>query len=522
MSVAGALFSFVTPLPPAASGIAQYSAELLAAIGKQWQIDVVSDGPTNARRRRWLPRHNPIAPCLDTPCVYQVGNSGFHSQAFVCARQAPGVLVLHDVVLHHGRLGEFVRAGRGREYRRLMADTYGANGTRLADDVLRGHVPPDFSSFPLCEDLVRRASTTVVHSEFARSLVDYFVPDAEVVVVPMGVPLPALIPADEARAALNVPSSAFVVASVTHVNPYKRLDVVLRALRKVVDVIPEAMLLVAGSVAPGLNLQQVADLYGVSRNVRFMGYVNDADARLVARASDVCVNLRHPSTGETSASLLRLLAAGKPVIITDDVSMAEYPRSACLRVPVDAFEEETLAEFLLMLADNPRLREAAGTAARTFVEREHSMDVTVGAYRSVLQRTFGFELPRVTATNRNEGPPVLAPQPAGIDPLELSRIEQVVVKALFETGIGVGDATIRSVAESIIDLRLDISRAEKKEGRSVVSQKQAIRQELLEILACPVCKVGVRLDDQHLVCDQCGRKYRIDDGIPVMLVDEAE
>ena len=49
-----------------------------------------------------------------------------------------------------------------------------------------------------------------------------------------------------------------------------------------------------------------------------------------------------------------------------------------------------------------------------------------------------------------------------------------------------------------------------------------IDQELLDILACPVCKTPIRLEGERLICDQCGRRYPIRDGIPVMLIDEAE
>lgn len=51
-----------------------------------------------------------------------------------------------------------------------------------------------------------------------------------------------------------------------------------------------------------------------------------------------------------------------------------------------------------------------------------------------------------------------------------------------------------------------------------------IDQELLEILACPVCKSGITYDEanQKLICNQCGRKYPVRDGIPVMLEEEAE
>lgn len=49
-----------------------------------------------------------------------------------------------------------------------------------------------------------------------------------------------------------------------------------------------------------------------------------------------------------------------------------------------------------------------------------------------------------------------------------------------------------------------------------------IDQDLLSILACPACKTPIRLDEDRLVCDKCGRRYPIRDGIPVMLIDEAE
>ena len=49
-----------------------------------------------------------------------------------------------------------------------------------------------------------------------------------------------------------------------------------------------------------------------------------------------------------------------------------------------------------------------------------------------------------------------------------------------------------------------------------------IDKELLEILACPVCKVGIKLEGDRIVCGKCGRRYPIRDDIPIMLVNEAE
>jgi len=51
----------------------------------------------------------------------------------------------------------------------------------------------------------------------------------------------------------------------------------------------------------------------------------------------------------------------------------------------------------------------------------------------------------------------------------------------------------------------------------------AIDKELLEILACPKCKGELQLtaDECELRCEACRLSYRIDDGIPILLIDEA-
>jgi glycosyltransferase involved in cell wall biosynthesis len=459
---------FVTPMPPARSGIAQYSADLLTAVGSAWPIALVAENTdTSGEWDRW--RRGRVDPGSDEMCptVYQLGNSGYHSTAFGRAIREPGMLVLHDVVVHHGRLGEFVRRGRGGEYRNLMERLYGKTGARLAEQVLRGNVPSQLSDFPLFEDYVDAASMTVVHSHHARRLVLERSPHANVAVVPMGIPLPCPIDARRARRSLGIPEGAFVIASVTHVNPYKRLDVVMRALRRIVDAVPDAILVVAGSMAPGLNLEEIARLYGVHHRVKFLGYVSDANARLVAQAADVCVNLRHPSMGETSASLLRLLGAGKPVLVTDDESMCDYPPDVALRVPVDAFEDEMIAEIMIMLADQPSVRASAGAKAREFVEREHSMNATIEGYRRVIQDAFGIDLPAVIASNTHElAPPVLEIRTD--QPPSMSWLDHRVVDALHGSGIGDQNVTIHAVARAIRDLRLDTMPAEETGGQSDV------------------------------------------------------
>lgn len=49
-----------------------------------------------------------------------------------------------------------------------------------------------------------------------------------------------------------------------------------------------------------------------------------------------------------------------------------------------------------------------------------------------------------------------------------------------------------------------------------------IDKELLDILACPLCKANVKLEGNRIICTKCGRHYPIKDDIPIMLIDEVE
>ncbi len=72
---------------------------------------------------------------------------------------------------------------------------------------------------------------------------------------------------------------------------------------------------------------------------------------------------------------------------------------------------------------------------------------------------------------------------------------------------------------------IPVSAAVERNTKSAVGDEPMIRKELLDILACPACKGDIQYDEpnQKLICvGECKRRYPIRDGIPVMLIDEAE
>jgi uncharacterized protein YbaR (Trm112 family) len=357
-----------------------------------------------------------------------------------------------------------------------------------------------------------------VHNEFARDQLLQRTPEAAIYRVPMGVPLPRLVEQQAARKALGLPETAFIVASVTHMTPYKRIPVVLRAVRRLAARLPETFLVLAGSVAPGMDLERQAALLGLQPRLRTMGYVDDVRARLVARAADVCVNLRYPVTGETSASLLRLLGAERPVIVTDGAASAELAEGVGLRVACDWFEEEMLVELLWELANDEAFRVGAGLAARAFIESEHTMERALDGYRSTLADVFEVSLteppsiPSIEEFPTDEQLQAMAGTARQRESGSSVGIEARVADELCELGLGTHDQTLRAVARRMVELEVDGTATSKERKLSEIDPS------LLEILVCPICAGELLWKPRTLVCSVCGRRYPVYDGITNFIV----
>ena len=53
-------------------------------------------------------------------------------------------------------------------------------------------------------------------------------------------------------------------------------------------------------------------------------------------------------------------------------------------------------------------------------------------------------------------------------------------------------------------------------------ETQGIHPDLLKILVCPMAHAELKLENGELVCSRCGPRFRIEDGIPIMLIEEAK
>lgn len=367
---------YVSPLPPVRSGIADYSLDLLPALAAQADVRLIRlpDQPVAPEiEARW-----PMAPFEVTGeegrlPLYQMGNNRYHEAVRELALRLPGVLTLHDVVLHHLLLDLTLGRDDFDPYVEALERDHGWVGEAVAK-VKRWGLFGDSAIFalPAHRTLLRRQRGVLVHSEWAAGVVEEEVPGVPVRAIPMGVPLPPAVHPEAGRVLrrrFGLPEERPVLGSFGFQTPIKRTLAAIQALAA--PGLEQVHLLVVGEVAPVLDLEGEARRAGVADRVHVTGFVPYKSFEAAIAAVDLCLNLRYPTAGETSASLLRVLAAGCPAIVSDYAQFADLPSEVALKVPLGDEEPEALASLLRDLLAHPERLRAMGEAARELVRTRH-------------------------------------------------------------------------------------------------------------------------------------------------------
>ena len=154
--------AYYSPLPPSRSGIADYSALLLPALRERVEEIVVAEPGKRA-------------PKADV-ALYHVGNDPeAHGWIVDALERQPGVVVLHEYVLHHLIAGMTIGRGNGRGYLDAMERELGVAGRLLGLGVLDNLLPLLWETqperFPLAGTVLDLAEGLIVHSRYVEAKV---------------------------------------------------------------------------------------------------------------------------------------------------------------------------------------------------------------------------------------------------------------------------------------------------------------------------------------------------------------
>lgn len=364
--------AFFSPLPPAKSGIADYSAVLLDHLKRYADVDAFSARPALFDPSRY------------DAIVYQLGNNPHHTFVYEMAMEHPGIVVLHEANLHHLIADLTIRRGDWDAYIREVELNAGAKAREFAERYVRTlERGPDYD-IPMLKPVLNRSRGAIVLSAAVESQLRALGYTGPVEIIPHGAWI-ADVDRMKYRAKLGLNERTPLVGIFGFLKPYKRIAESLRAFARLIRVAPEACMILVGEAHPDLPLDSMIATRNLSANVRHVGFTPIEDFNGYLGACDIVLNLRYPTVGESSGTLLRALGMGKAVIVSDVGSFREYPDEVCLKAPVDASEEDHLFEYLNVLVSRPELARGLGARARQWVERECNWNLVAERYAYFLE-----------------------------------------------------------------------------------------------------------------------------------------
>ncbi len=366
---------WASPLPPTRSGVADYASEILPHLARAGAVALL-EPPGWARPvdAPWLDGaetlpHDAPGPAGCVPLLH-LGNNPHHLWVVRRLRASGGVVVLHDTVLHHLLVEEAAADGDWARFESELAGAEGPGGAAVARARRWGYAGRlDPFLLPARRAYLRFAAGVVVHNERAERDVAAACPGIPIRRVPLAVG--ALPGADRelARARIGAESGELVMVHLGFLTPAKGLDVVLRSLAALAELGVPARLVMVGEGSEQAPFETAVQAAGLARAVRIWGYATPSELGTILSAADLGLVPRYPTAGETSAAVLRFLAAGTPAAVAGYRQFLELPESAAPRVAPGAAGVADLVRVAARFAGSEEARLASRVAARKAWER---------------------------------------------------------------------------------------------------------------------------------------------------------
>lgn len=418
---------FVSPLPPQASGISDYSRSLLPALARHYDITLVSE--SGVTDDPWL---DAVFPRLDAKAflragagfdriLYQLGCSDFHTfQYRQLLPKLPGVAVLHDAFLSNLWHWLAHHEGRPEEFLLHLYESHGYPA--LHEEARNGH-DSAVRRYPCCLPILEQSLATIQHSEHARGMMALHFGEKirrKIAVIPHLAHLRPRPDRGAARQRLGIGTDEFLVCTFGIVSPAKLPSRLLEAWKAIRG--GGGRLAYVGATVGGLGDFPLRD--GDNKEGALLtGRVDQETYDAWLAAADIAVQLRIDSRGESSGAMTDCLCFGVPLIVNAHGAACELPNNAVLKIS-DRFETAALRDAIERLRHDTALRTALARSGRAFAEQHLNPARIAEAYRDVIERAY-------------------------LDAASASPLSCAGSLARLDTGTSAGEAALDAVSQAI-------------------------------------------------------------------------
>jgi glycosyltransferase involved in cell wall biosynthesis len=374
--------NWFSPLPPAKTDIAHYTARVLPALLRAADVTLWTDQHDWDRtlekqvevrsfrigRIPWAELNRADA------SFYQIGNNPlFHGAIWQVSRLHAGVVVLHDFSLHHFFDGLYRVKWRDLDaYLAVMEAYYGEEGRRAAAESFHNearNIGFMAERYPLTGLAVENALGVVVHTKESFAALS---PTAQWPIA--CAPLPFAFSAHSWRRPAKAAGPPYRLISFGYIGRNRRLESLLQALAE----LPERAqfkLDIYGEILDGEDrLRAQLRTLDLKQQVTLHGFTSEAKLDQALAAAHLAINLRYPTMGEASGSQLRIWTHALPSLVSKVGWYASLPPESVAFVRTDENEVTDIQASLRAFLAEPNVFAAMGERGRRELEARHSCE----------------------------------------------------------------------------------------------------------------------------------------------------
>lgn len=343
--------AFLTPWPPAKSGISDHAVLVAKELSKISELTVIVDHPIQNECEHDIPicTKSKFDPDSHEVLICNMGNNvEYHEWIYSHCLNEKSLVIMHDSIIHPF-LNVLAKEGRMvKEYLDILSHSISA------EDVEKHHdnyfVDVDVLTTSGASNIAKNAGKIVVHNQYGQKKIVSEVKIAEKKLSVLPLPLLTETRRPDKESPKPKLRNHFVIGVFGFITEQKMIKQTLDAIANLVAIgMPIELLLVGEDKLEEGELAKMIDRLDLSNTITQKGFVTADEYRDLLMSCDLVVNLRKFSVGESSAIVSNCLQYGIPMVVGDMGGAKDIPGECVSKIEIGPKIVSDLQERILAL-----------------------------------------------------------------------------------------------------------------------------------------------------------------------------
>lgn len=390
--------AFVSPFPPEKNGIGLYSEALIFDLYRYYDIDLIV--------------HNKYVPSFDLSQVFDVrdaswflmnfkkydrvlyhfGNSHFHEHMYELLMKIPGVVVLHDFFLSNYLFYSEIQNKESHVWTKSLYYSHGYNAVK--DRFFSKDINEQLYKYPSNKEVIDNALGIIAHSNYSSNLAKQWYGEDysdNWSIIPHLSEIPIENEKIKSRKILGFKEDDFIICSFGFIAPTKLSIRILKAwMNSSASSSNSCRLIFVGQNHGGDYGKELFDTiqrFKFKERITITGWVESETFHHYLAASDMAIQLRSFSRGETSGAVAHCMSYAIPTIVNANGSFGELPRDSVYMLD-DDFSDSDLEVALDKLWKDEKERHTLGELALKYTQDHCSVSHCAAMYYKSIEKYY--------------------------------------------------------------------------------------------------------------------------------------